>query len=229
MPICKFCGSTLAENEVCECRNGEASPPLDDQKKIGTPKRKVLNPLIITLIILIAIGLLGAGVIHTMNGYTYGSRLASANSAASSLYKSVNAALIEMKDNGYSVNGYYLVCSNRDKNVNLPEDFDEDEFYRSVENFFYDSTKIQWFAVIENDTAVYAASSQKWKHTLLGTYPDSGYDYLYYYDTGSETTKKRDKATLKAQYDDTAKKVRANAEDEEFIRELITSAEQSKE
>ena len=201
-----------------------------EQVKTESTKKSPLRTIIIIGIsVLLVFILISAVLYRLMMGYTSNSRRSSANSIAASLCKSVNAALTEMKDNGYSVEGYYLVCSDRNKNINIPENFDEDLFYQTVESFFNNSDKIQWYAVVENDWAVYAAGAENWKRSIAGTYPASGSDYLYYYNTGSVQTKKRDKVTLNKLYDVTANKVREKATDEDFLREIMTSEETKKE
>ncbi|MBR5164538.1 MAG: hypothetical protein IKW87_03160 [Ruminococcus sp.] len=189
-------------------------------KEEVSPKKSPLKPIIIALAVILAVVLIGVWLYNTMMGYTYHARLTSANSGASSLYKSVSYSIDQLSLKGCNVKGYYLISSDRSKNINVPENIDIEALYNSINEYYSDCKKYSWFAVIEYDHAAYTASAIKWKRPIVGTYPGSGMDYLYHYGTGSAHTDKRDKATLKKLYDDAETKVRSNALDDDFLKEL---------
>ena len=65
---------------------------------------------LIELIVVIAIiGVLAAILVPTMLGYVRKSKISSANSAASSVYKAINSALTELDEEGVDVGGDYLL------------------------------------------------------------------------------------------------------------------------
>ena len=65
---------------------------------------------LIELIVVIAIiGVLAAILVPTMLGYVKKSKISSANSAASSVYKAINSALTELDEEGIDVGGLWLL------------------------------------------------------------------------------------------------------------------------
>ena len=134
-----------------------------------------------------------------------------------------------MGEDGYNAKGYYLICSDRSKNINIPDYIDEDMMYERISNFFSDIVKYEWFAVVENDSVTYAAFANKWNSKPVGSCPASDYSGIYYYDTGFVKTEERDKATLTMLYDDTVDKVIEKAMDDDFMREITAATETLKE
>ncbi len=148
-----------------------------------------------------------------MSGYVSKSKISSANASASSISKAVNSSLTDLDMQGVKISGYYVVCSDKKNNYNLPENFDEDEFYKQMKNYYSDSEKHEWFAVVEYGKCTYAADSETWKNEIVGTSPNAATtDGPCYYDTYYLSTTKRTKASLTKLYNDAAKKVKEKAE-----------------
>ena len=222
MPFCEYCGRPVADNEVCDCST--VSPKEKKVKKASSPAVKIG----ITAIVLLIVSF-GAYFVWFTHGLMFSQRIKSTNSAAGSVYKAVNSSIYEMGEQGYNARGYYLICSDRSKNISIPNHLDEDRLYNSIRNFFSDSERFEWFAVVENDSVTYSALANSWKSKPVGSYPASDYSGISYYDTGFIETEERNKATLKMLYADTEKKVREKADDEDFLREILTTAEPTKE
>lgn len=192
------------------------------QTKKKTPVGLIIAIILIpiVLIVLLVIGLLAAILVPSMIGYTNKSKVTSANANASSLYKGLNSSLVEMDSAGYKISGssYYIICSDKKNNYNVPTDnFDEDKFYKTLKNYYSDSEKGEWFAVVEYGSVSYVASSESWKNQLVGTYPKAATpDGPSYYDTYYLSTTKREKASLTKLYNEAAKKVKQKAEDASY-------------
>lgn len=134
---------------------------------------------LIELIVVIAIiGVLAAILVPTMLGYVRKSKISSANSAASSVYKAINSALTEMDEEGIDVGGdYYLTYTGSTKTWsaigNMPGGFvvgSENKLAKKVSNFFSDITKMkQVKAAISGGSCIALASRQD--STYNGTYP----------------------------------------------------------
>ena len=71
---------------------------------------------LIELIVVIAIiGVLAAILVPTMLGYVRKSKISSANSTASSVYKAINSALTELDEEGIDIGGSYQIYWNTTK------------------------------------------------------------------------------------------------------------------
>ena len=145
---------------------------------------------LIELIVVIAIiGVLAAILVPTMLGYVRKSKISSANSAASSVYKAINSTLTELDEEGVDVGGLWVLKWGGKKwsvaldDVNGAKDVDgtlgkdsisatagAGNFDRKVSNFFSDITKIKKAsAAIKGGSCVaIAVSTDK---TYTGTYP----------------------------------------------------------
>jgi hypothetical protein len=146
-----------------------------------------------------------------MLGYVNKSKVSTANTSASSLYKAVSSSLTEMDEENYKIYGYYIICSDKKYNYNVPTDnFDTDKLYTKIDNFFADSDQCEWFVVVEYGYPTYVASSESWTSDLVGTYPSTATtDGPSYY---SSYSYKREKASLTKLYNDAAPKVKSLAE-----------------
>lgn len=170
----------------------------------------IIIPII--LVVLLVLGILAAILVPAMIGYTKKSNVTSANSAASTAYKAVNSALTEMDEEGYTINGYYIVCSDEKYNYNIPSNLDMDKFYDKIDSYWVDSDSKDWFVVVEYGYASYSACSESWSDNVVGTYPKAAtIDAPAYYNTYTVSTTK-DNASLTKLYNDAAPKVKSLAE-----------------
>lgn len=134
---------------------------------------------LIELIVVIAIiGVLAAILVPTMLGYVRKSKISSANSAASSVYKAINSALTELDEEGIDVGGdYYLEYDGAAKTWSAiggkPAVFGsgtDDKLAKKVSNFFSDIVKMKEVkAAISGGSCIALASRQD--STYNGTYP----------------------------------------------------------
>lgn len=187
------------------------------------PKKKTSVGLIIALIlipvvliVLLVLAILAAILVPGMLGYVNKSKVSSANASANNISKAVNSALTEMDSDGFNVGGsYYIICSDKKNNYNVPaENFDETELYDKIKEFYADSENTEWFAVVEYGSCTYAANSETWKNEIVGTCPKAATtDGPCYYDTYYLSTTKREKASLTKLYNEAAKKVKEKAEE----------------
>lgn len=142
-----------------------------------TTKKKGFT--LIELIVVIAIiGVLAAILVPTMLGYVKKSKISSANSSASSVYKAINSALTELDEEGVDVGGLWILTWDGSKwaatddiaaNIGLdgtsPKRFD-----KKVSNFFEDVKKIKVAkAAIKGGSCVALAVQSD--STYTGTYP----------------------------------------------------------
>ncbi len=195
--------------------NAAAQQPKKKKTPVGLIIAIILIPIV--LIVLLVVGILAAILLPAMSGYVSKSKISSANASASSISKAVDSSLTDLDMQGVKISGYYVVCSDKKNNYNLPENFDEDEFYKKMKNYYSDSEKHEWFAVVEYSSCTYAAVSEGWKEQLVGTYPySSTADGPCYYDTYYLSTTKRTKASLTKLYNDAAKKVKQKAEEASY-------------
>ena len=188
MPFCEYCGRPITENEVCNCRSGAVPPPppvyANGQPVYGTPQGAVQKKdgglwwiwLIIVpfvLIFLIIIAMLAAIFVPAYIGYNKKSEITSANTKASSVYKAVNTALVEFDEEGYNVNGFYIISSDEEYNWNVPFEEDElEDFYKKINTYYNESDKYEWFVCIERGAATYSAEAESWSSDVVGTYPN---------------------------------------------------------
>ncbi len=131
---------------------------------------------LIELIVVIAIiGVLAAILVPTMLGYVKKSKISSANTTASSVYKAINSALTELDEEGVDIGGLLILKWNGSAwaaegngikdNVGSGNRFD-----KKVANFFADITKVESAsaAIADGGCVAIATASDS---TYTGTYP----------------------------------------------------------
>lgn len=133
---------------------------------------------LIELIVVIAIiGVLAAILVPSMLGYVRKSKISSANSTASSVYKAINSALTELDEEGIDVSGdYTLTIAGGSGALQLAAAADPitsktSEFYSKVQQFFNDIDRVKGdvkgYITGGSCAAVGVASD----NTYTGTYP----------------------------------------------------------
>lgn len=144
---------------------------------------------LIELIVVIAIiGVLAAILVPTMLGYVKKSKISSANSTASSIYKAINSALVELDEEGVDVGGTWyatiakgaVTLSNTaadasdsttaDASADMQKKETVDKFGTKIKNFFAEITKTpQAKAMMDGGTC--KALAVQVDSTYNGTYP----------------------------------------------------------
>lgn len=135
---------------------------------------------LIELIVVIAIiGVLAAILVPTMLGYVKKSKISSANSTASSIYKAINSALVELDEEGVDVGGTWYAtiaigavtlsdAAGASAEMQKPETVAK--FGTKIKNFFAEITKIpQAKAMMDGGTC--KALAVQVDSTYNGTYP----------------------------------------------------------
>ncbi|MCQ2490373.1 MAG: prepilin-type N-terminal cleavage/methylation domain-containing protein [Ruminococcus sp.] len=133
---------------------------------------------LIELIVVIAIiGVLAAILVPTMLGYVRKSKISSANSAASSVYKGINSALTELDEEGIDVGGLYILkwsgtawsADTAATDVITNSDV-LTRFTAKVSNFFADISKVkEGQAALKGGGCI--AFAGRTDSTYTGTYP----------------------------------------------------------
>lgn len=144
---------------------------------------------LIELIVVIAIiGVLAAILVPTMLGYVRKSKLSSANSTASSVYKAINSALTELDEEGIDVGGTYLLTYDASTNkwsstggvaggeggtktVEMSSDANKTKFTTKVSNFFADIDKVKQGCQAQMSGGACIACAIASDSTYTGTYP----------------------------------------------------------
>lgn len=145
-----------------------------------TTKKKGFT--LIELIVVIAIiGVLAAILVPTMLGYVKKSKVSSANSAAASIYKGINAALTELDEEGIDIGGHFIITWNGasgqwstaeeiDADTKTLINTDDGKFETKVANFFEDISKMKSVkAAISGGTCIAVACASD--STYTGTQP----------------------------------------------------------
>ena len=131
---------------------------------------------LIELIVVIAIiGVLAAILVPTMLGYVRKSKLSSAGSTASSVYKAINSTLTELDEEGIDVGGAYILEWDGSKWADKSAEFAAEvgtgkKFDKKVLNFFGDMGKVKSCKaqVVSGSCIATAVCSDS---TYTGTYP----------------------------------------------------------
>lgn len=152
---------------------------------------------LIELIVVIAIiGVLAAILVPSMLGYVRKSKISSANSTASSIYKAINSALTELDEEGVDIGALAGVTIDNTHTVSTSTAFDADtntKLQNKIENFFSDIKKVkgETQAKIEGGSCVALAVCVD--STYTGTYPSgvvTSENYESYKDACSEALDK---------------------------------------
>lgn len=230
MPEFNDPNKTLAENDTFSSTadtTPSAAPQTSNTGNQKQPKNKKLKRILIiaSAIVLLFVGLFAIYGLKLTSGLARSGKIKSQNSASNTLYKSITNSLDEMRENGYNVNGCYIISSDDKKNYNLPDNFDKEDFFNRLSNFFYDHKKFDWFAVIENGEVTYIANSLSWKSDMIGIMPiyyeetdnpdyyrleGISHDYLHFYDSHTIISDDK-KISITKLYDDARKKVEQKA------------------
>ena len=90
---------------------------------------------------------------------------------SSDIQKAANSVLIEMdEENPNSINGHYLISSDKSKNFNIPKTgFDIDAFYHKTKYFFDEVDSYEWFVAINNGNVESAAIGNSWDTKAFGS------------------------------------------------------------
>lgn len=129
---------------------------------------------LIELIVVIAIiGVLAAILVPSMLGYVTKSKIQSANSTASSIYKAVNSACTEFDEEDKVVNDGDLTVNTSAKTISgtgTPSNVVAgDELYEAVSNYFGDISKCNGALICVDDGMCAAVGVESGKY--FGTYP----------------------------------------------------------
>ncbi|MDD6098254.1 MAG: type II secretion system protein [Oscillospiraceae bacterium] len=126
---------------------------------------------LIELIVVIAIiGVLAAILVPSMLGYVKKSKIQSANSTASSIFKAVNSAATEFEEEDIGItDGLYTLNGSSVAVTPATGDATLDEMWLAIKNYFGDVTKVKdgKFQVSGGMCCAVACKSGKY----LGTYP----------------------------------------------------------
>lgn len=106
-----------------------------------------------------------------MIGYVKKSKQASLNSYANILSKAAMTSLTDMDEEGYDIDGTFIISSDESLNYNVNSDFDVDMFKENAENYFGDISEIDYFVVISEGSCVYSACIKTEDEEYVGTYP----------------------------------------------------------
>ena len=127
---------------------------------------------LVELIVVIAIiGVLAAILVPSMLGYVKKSKIQSANTTASSVYKALNSALTELDEEDADLPTDKEHTINKDGFTADEEtsSFDADEFFASVEQYFSDIAKVKEGKCYIQDGMCVATAVSSGKY--YGTYP----------------------------------------------------------
>ncbi len=112
----------------------------------------------------------------TMIGYVKKSKQASLNASASSLNKAADVALTEMDEQGLDIDGTFIIGSdsNGGLNHNVKSDFDMETFSSAMNEYYNDTSDVNYFLVINKGICEYAVCEKPDDDSYganVGTYP----------------------------------------------------------
>lgn len=135
---------------------------------------------LIELIVVIAIiGVLAMILVPTMIGYIRKSKISSADSTASLMYKAVNSALLEFDSESVDVGGSYIIAWKDDKNewsvTGASDDlkteiFDSGKLTKKIKKFFEDVERVRYCEAAVTEGMCLAITVAR-NSTYTGTYP----------------------------------------------------------
>ena len=138
---------------------------------------------LIELIVVIAIiGVLAAILVPSMLGYVRKSKVSSANSTASSIYKAVNSALTELDEEGVDIGGTIVLNKTvgvgsttwsitATSNSAITTAANKSSLEKKILNFFSDLKKVKGAAVAVIEDGSCVAVGVCLDSTYTGTYP----------------------------------------------------------
>lgn len=110
----------------------------------------------------------------TMIGYVAKSKQSSLNSSASSLNKAADVALTEMDEQGLDIDGTFIIGSDEKLNHNVSSDFDMETFSSAMNEYYNDTSDVNYFLVINKGICEYAVCEKPDDDSYganVGTYP----------------------------------------------------------
>ena len=133
--------------------------------------KKVKGFTLVELIVVIAIiGVLAAILVPSMLGYVKKSKVSSANSAANSVQKAINTALVELDEEGKDIGDIKTIHYNgADLSVNKWVEDDNTSFLTKITNYMDDMEGLKFEAAC--DGGVCKAAAVAVDSTYTGTYP----------------------------------------------------------
>ena len=108
---------------------------------------------------------------NAMMAYSRKSKQASANNNASSLMNAANTALVEIDEENSGVPSEpMMICSDKGRNVNVPADFDVEDFIKKLDRYYSKNIDLDWLIVVKGGSVVYTVVAEKGKKQI-GTCP----------------------------------------------------------